>query len=178
MWGLRRLVFLFWRPAETYALYSQRFNPPPAQPWTFQRPGFAMMLRFIFWAFLSSASLPFSSQSPLQGQEGPQRAAQIERRQWTSIRVPILAMTSVASSYPWNQIRQKEQKTSYQPLVPIAMTSIIAYSGDPYQKKAQPQKTSHLPPVPVIAMTSVVTYPWHEREGEQKLGYQPILAMK
>jgi hypothetical protein len=59
MWGLRRLVFLFWRPAESYALYSQRSNPPPAQPWTFQRPGFAMMLCFIFKAFLSSASLLF-----------------------------------------------------------------------------------------------------------------------
>lgn len=129
---------------------------------------FAMMLRFIFWAFLSSASLPFSSQSPLH-QEQPQRATQLDGRQWTPVGVPILAMTSVIS-YAWNGIqkREQEQKTSYQPLVPIAITSVVSYPGDPFEKRAQEVKTSYPPLIP-IAITSIISYPgdpWQKRAEE------------
>ncbi|KAE9374619.1 hypothetical protein N431DRAFT_556882 [Stipitochalara longipes BDJ] len=137
---------------------------------------FVMMLRFIFWAFLSSASLPLTSQSPLHAEERPQPATQIDGRQWTPLGAPILAMTS-AISIPWNQKRKEEQQTSYRPLVPIAMTSVVSYPGDPYQKRSEGAKTSYQPLAPILGFTSLVSYsgdPYKKRSEEAKTSYQPL----
>jgi hypothetical protein len=185
MRGLRRLVFLFFRPAENQHLVLPTFTilllRNPGRSKGLGRPllAFAMMLRFIFWTFLSSASLPFTSQSPLQGKEGVRRAKQIELLQWTSSKAPILAMTSVESSYPWQQKREQEQTSTYQPLIPIAITSVVTYPEDSYQKRALEQKTSYVPPVP-IAMTSIVSYPgdpFQKRAQDSKTTYQPLVPI-
>jgi hypothetical protein len=137
----------------------------------------AMMLRFIFWAFLSSVSLPFASQSPVQGEAGQQRAEQLDGRQWSPVAIPINAMTSLIS-IPYQQKREKKYQTGYQPLsAPInALTSIISY---PYhEKREQAQQTSYQPPLPpIVAMTSIISYPYHPRREEQQTGHRPLSAL-
>ncbi|KAN0103181.1 hypothetical protein V8E51_011494 [Hyaloscypha variabilis] len=137
-----------------------------------------MMLRSIFLAFLSSASLPLTSQSPLHADEKPQPVIQIDGRQWTASAAPILAMTSVAS-IPWNHKRNQEQPTTYQSLVPIAITSIVSYPGDPFQRRAEASKTStsYQPVAPILGFTSLVSYsgdPYQKRSEEAKTSYQPL----
>jgi len=187
------LVFLLARPAKNQRLVLPTFTihllRNPGRSKGLGRPllAFVMMLRAIFWAFLSSASLPLTSPSPLHAEDRPQPATRVDGRQWTANAAPILAMTS-AVSITWNQKRNQEQQTSYRPLVPIVMTSVVSYPGDPFQKRSEEAtasyqaKTSYQPLAPILGFTSLVSYPgdpYQKRTEEAKTSYQglaPILG--
>lgn len=76
------------------------------------------MLRFILWAFLSSASLPFTLQSPVQAEEVRQPQQTQGGGGWGN---PINALTSAFNPSSWQ--KREEEHEAFQP-VP-ALSSFI-----------------------------------------------------
>ena len=153
MWGLRRLIFLCSMSAEINVLYSQGSQSfscailDVAKAWKGHRWQ-SEMLQFILWAFLSSISLPLTSQSPVQGEEGLRPAELTSlptawllcylHRTNTRMEKKRRLATSQCYSQVWFyiyhfiSIRRKGgvQKTGYQSLS-TSSTALATWANDP-----------------------------------------------
>lgn len=164
MRGVRRLIFL---PLDV--LRNQPFVLPTFTVLLPHDPGrstglggpllaFVMMLRIVFLAFLSSLLLPFTSQTPLQG-DGLHQAQEelvLERLQWN----PVPALTSK----PYK--KREDDRGPYGPL--SALTSafgrrddgygpVSGFSSTQFYRTNGPNGRRHFTEAPSIRTTTLVT---------------------